>query len=207
MSASTWSTRWQQFQTLPRAVRWLAIALVTVVAFIVVNDYVWAIGRYWHEKADTIERKVTDAGDKAQREQQARALQTAVVALGPVEMPDSLAESQETLRGAVTSVLAKYRSVTGSDSFDPKGAATMPEVLRGALPGKRIERISGEVRFDASVEDAIAIIADLESHPAIESVTTVRIIRQSSIKKVRVNLTVDAWVITEGVQRRGVANV
>jgi len=203
--SSTFTSLWQRFQTFPRAIQWLGYTLAGVVAFIIVNDYIWELGRIWSEKAETIERQVTDAGDIAGREFDAKSLQSAIVALGPVEMPTDLASSQKALTRVAADVLAKYRSVA-DDRFDPKGAATMPAVLSRILPGKKIERISGEVRFDSSVEDAIAIIADFESRPEIEAVTTVRMIRQPAIKKLRVNLTIDAWVVTDAAAKRGVAN-
>ena len=206
MSSSTWQTRWQQFQTLPRAIRWLVLTVAAVVAFIVVNDYIWGLSRLWNDKAAALESKIVAAGDIDERERQADTMAAAIVALGPVELPGNLAESREAVTSVVNEVMLKYRTVSDW-RFDPKGAATMPEVLRKIMPGKKVERISGELRFDASVEDAMAIIADFESRPEIEAVTTVRMVRQTSIKKLRVNLTIDAWVVSEGAPRRGVANV
>jgi len=207
MSASTWSARWQQFRTLPRAIQWLALTTLAVVSFIIVNDYIWAIADTWNEKAARIERQVTDAGNIRTRELQAGSLTPVMLALGPVALPEKQATSSEALNRAVTQVLAKYRSVT-DDRFDSKGAATMPQVLQRVMPaGTRIDKISSELRFDATVGDAISIIAELESLPEIEAIAAVRMVRQPSVKKVRVNLTVDAWVISEGKARTGAGNV
>ncbi len=205
MSAATWQARWQQFQTLPRAVRWLLITLLAVVMFIIVDDYAWALGRTWNEKADRIIRQVADAANYESREREARSLRTAIEALGPVEPPTALAPSSEALTAVVNEVLGKY-GVSGE--WNPKGATTMSSNdTRRAMPGKKIDRISGELRFDATVADAIAIIADFESRPEIEAVSAVRMTRQSAITKVRVNMTIDAWVISESGSRRGVSGV
>lgn len=206
MSTSTFETRWQQFRTLPRAIQWLSFALLAVVMYIVVNDYVWALSRDWNAKADTIESQVRDAGNIKMRELQARTLEPVVVALGPVELPLKQTPSGEALNAAWTEIKSKYRSVT-DERFDAKGAATVSNVLTRIMPpGTKIDRISAELRFDATVGDAISIIADLESRPEVESISTVRITKLPPIKKVRVNLTIDAWVISEGKRRPGAGN-
>lgn len=206
MSTPTLATRWQQFRTLPVVVQVLAWVLVGAVSLIIVDDYVWEIGRHWSDRADAIERKVADAGNIEDRKRNARALRAAMTALGPVALPESLARSQDALTEVVNEVFSGYGSVAGL-SFDPRGAASMPTVLSNVMGGRKVERISGELRFDATVEDTIAIISELESRPEIEAVTTVRMTRQPAITKLRVNLTIDAWVISEGnTRRRGVTS-
>ena len=65
-------------------------------------------------------------------------------------------------------------------------------------------RITGDLRFDASPQEATAIIAELEASPKIEAVSRVRLTRQGGRPKVTVDLSVESWIIaTKRQGRRG----
>ncbi|MCZ6494322.1 MAG: hypothetical protein O6933_09610, partial [Planctomycetota bacterium] len=61
---------------------------------------------------------------------------------------------------------------------------------------------TGDFRFDAAPDEAIAIIAELESSPMIEAISSVRITRVSGTRKVTVDLTVEAWIVSAEPRRR-----
>jgi hypothetical protein len=58
-----------------------------------------------------------------------------------------------------------------------------------------VARITGNLRFDATPEEAIAIIAELEANTTIEAVSDVRVTEQSG-RQVRVDLTVESWIVS-----------
>ena len=70
-----------------------------------------------------------------------------------------------------------------------------------------MERITGDLRFDASPTEAIAIIAELEASPTIEAVSDVRMTLQGGRQKVRVDLTVESWIVSSGRRSRRVGGV
>ena len=68
------------------------------------------------------------------------------------------------------------------------------------ISGKDLSRLSGELKFDATPEQAIAYIAAFEAHPDIEAVSSVRLTKTSA-GKVTVRLTLEVWV--EATSRLG----
>jgi hypothetical protein len=94
----------------------------------------------------------------------------------------------------------RYRSVT-NDSFNLSGGADrLPATVSArifadtAQAGRRIVRISGDLRFDAEPEDTAAIIAALEARPEVESISLVRMLRKDG-RTLGVTLTINAWVV------------
>ena len=82
----------------------------------------------------------------------------------------------------------------------------LSKLRRGTLsriiaPGEQVERITGDLRFDATPEVAAEIIAELEASPDIDAISNIRMTRQPGPRKVTVDLTVETWIIT--AERRG----
>ena len=95
------------------------------------------------------------------------------------------------------------------DSFNYRGPEKLPrgtlsEILRTS---QREERITGDLRFDAAPTEAIAIIAELEATPTIEAVSDVRMTLQGGRQKVRVDLTVESWIVSSERRSRRVGGV
>ena len=121
-----------------------------------------------------------------------------------MQRPDDEEEAEIALNAVVNEVLARH--TVSRDSFSYRGPAKLKRGTLGEIlqPGEHVESISGNLRFDAAPEDAIAIIAELESHPDIEAVSDVRIAKQSGSRKVTVDLTVASWIVSrESRSRRG----
>ncbi len=70
-----------------------------------------------------------------------------------------------------------------------------------------MERISGDLKFEARPEAALSIISELEDSPAIESITSVRLSTEAGPGKVRVDLTLEAWVVGSDQRSRGLGGV
>ena len=76
----------------------------------------------------------------------------------------------------------------------------------GSLPGittsgEQLEQVIGDILFEATQEDALAVISALESSPWIDAVSNIRFTKQDG-RMIRVDLSVEAWVISKS-QKRG----
>jgi hypothetical protein len=75
----------------------------------------------------------------------------------------------------------------------------------GSLPGigrvgQFVERVIGDIRFEATQEEVLKVISDLESSPWIDGVSDVRLTKQSG-RMIRVDLSVEAWVVSSSGRR------
>lgn len=186
----------QRFQQLPRAARWALAAGAAAVLFLLWNDYIMRWTDDWNREADRLLANLNEAAGSEQRLKNLRALQDSVRAAGVVEMPGDESEAENALNDIVNQVLKRH--TVSHDSFSYRGPAKLPPrtLSRVIAPDERVERITGDLRFDASPEEALAIIAELESNPAIEAISHVRITRQAGPRKLTVDLTVDAWIVS-----------
>ncbi len=185
---------WDRFGRLPRAGRWAAAAAIGAAAFLLWDAGIRPLADEWNSRADVMLADSRRAGEGGKRRQQVTGLADPIRALGVVEKPGDEPQGNSDLLGVVNDVLKRHR-VT-KDSFNYRGATKLP---RGALakvihPKKRLERITGDLRFEATQEDALAIISELESSPLVEAVSSVRLTRQSGPRKLTVDLTLDAWI-------------
>lgn len=185
---------------LPRVVRWALGAAVALLAFVAWDDHVRPIAAAWSREADAIERQVEQAREAEQLVRAIRGRDDLIRDLGPVEMPGGDDEGRQALHSLVVDVIRSYRTVR-NDSFTLSGGADrLPAAVSQRLlaasgqAGQRLVRISGDLRFDAEPEDAVAIVADLEARPEIESVSLVRMLRKDG-RTVGVTITLNAWVV------------
>ena len=77
----------------------------------------------------------------------------------------------------------------------------------GSLPGiagagKVIEQVIGDIRFEATQENVLKVISQLESSPWIDAVSDVRLTKQDG-RMIRVDLSVEAWVVASSTRRGG----
>ena len=90
------------------------------------------------------------------------------------------------------------------DSFDLRQSGRLP---KGSLTSirssrQRVTRLRGDLRFEAGVEDALEIIAELESSPKIESISSVRLDKLAQ-RRLQVYLILDTWILTTTGSNRG----
>ncbi len=194
---SSEQTRWQRFRRLPRALQWAVYAAVGMGGFVVVNDHVWKQAAEWRRQADSIQAQLQDVHDGRSIADKLLKMQDTIVAHGPVSIPDSddAEAGSDAFNATVTAVL-KAHSVR-NDSFDRRDLSKLKLDHASFVPaGQEAHYISGDLRFEASPDEAIAVIAELESSPDIEAVTSVRMIRPGSARRVKVQVTLEAWVLT-----------
>ena len=189
-------TAWQSFRQLPRAAQWGLAALVGVILFLVWNDFILGVTGNWNRAADDMMAKVEHAAGGDRRLQSLRVLRPAVLGLGVVDKPGREAAAENALNDVINDVLKRH-TVSG-DSFSYRGPSKM---RRGTLsdviaPGERVERISGELRFESTPQQAIEIVAELESSRWIDAISMLRLTRLAGPRKIRVDLTVEALIVS-----------
>ena len=195
-------TIWNRFRQLPRAVQWAGLAAIGIGLFLLYDEHVRPITTTWHDHADEMLTEVGEAAKSENRSRQLRAMREPILGLGAVETPGNEAQGSNALNDAVNEVLKRH-NVT-RDSFNLRGATRLPRSTLSQIiqTNQLVQRITGDLRFDAAPDEAIAIIAELESSPMIEAISSVRITRVSGTRKVTVDLTVEAWIVSAEPRRR-----
>jgi len=200
-------TIWQRYRRLPRAGQWAVAAALGAVLLIIWTDYVLALAAAWNEQADALLADAREAAGGERRLSRMNGLRNTIQGLGPLQRPGTESQAELALNDAVNEVLKRRR--VSDDSFNYRGPEKLPrgtlsEILRTS---QRAERITGDLRFDASPTEAIAIIAELEASPTIEAVSDVRMTLQGGRQKVRVDLTVESWIVSSERRSRRVGGV
>jgi hypothetical protein len=185
----------------------MVAAVVAAVLLIIWTDYVLALAAAWNEQADALLADAREAAGGERRLSRMNGLRNTIQGLGPVQRPGTESQAELALNDAVNEVLKRHR--VSDDSFNYRGPEKLPrgtlsEILRTS---QRAERITGDLRFDASPTEAFAIIAELEASPTIEAVSDVRMTLQGGRQKVRVDLTVESWIVSSERRSRRVGGV
>ncbi len=188
----------QRFWELPRAARWLAFAVVFTLCFLSWDKFVRPVAADWNRSADAIEDQVRQVRDSSATANLLRQMRDPIVAIGYVAYPGTEDQGRVGLTEAVTEVM---KGKGYSFNLSGSGGRLPPDVSREITDqGKRLTRLTGELKFDATPKEAIEYIAAFEVRDDIESVSSVRL-KKSSGGKVTVRLTLDAWVEVEKKSR------
>ena len=194
-------TSWQRFRQAPRAIQWAAYAAILMTGFLIWDGSFRKLGDEWSRRADRIEQRVKDVRDASKLGRDLRALRNTIASCGPVELPGSAEDGTEALNRTVTEVLKNYQPSnvnwrSGPDQKLPRS------VLDDLTPGRsRIATIKGDLDFEAPWAEASAIIADLESNPQIELISSLSMTKTSG-RKLKVRLALESWVLPSKEDRR-----
>lgn len=194
----------EQFKRLPRAWHAAALAAALLVAWWCCEETVWAWARSYSDEAARLE-ELLDRG-RNQSTRLTGSLRESVVAFGPARVPFNAAEGSARLGSAVNDVVKGH--TVSNFSFDTRTGGKLPaSALSGVLPGNaRAERVVGEVQFESTPDEAFKIIAELDSRPEVDGISSIRMTRVDASKKVKVKLVVEAWVLgSPGPASRGSA--
>jgi hypothetical protein len=184
----------EQFRQMPRVMRWASYFIAFLVAFFVWDATLGNMMRTWQGDIANIERDIEKARETRQvkRELQSAKLTNAVLAFGRVTEPPTSDEGRTALHRAVNDVLAMHRH--SNDDFNLGGGGSLPDQLaRRILEHGELEIVTGELKFDASPENTIAIISDLEKHPDIDAIKEVSL-KKIDGRELKVRLVVLMWV-------------
>lgn len=197
-----------RFNEMPRAMRWLFIGVVFVTLFLAWDGTIGATVRQWNDEAAAIERKAADVRRAESTRTRLRAMDDTIVNLGPVDLPGRENEGRTALTNAVVDVFESSeftRKITFSFDLSGGGDKIREEIARKIVrSGGRVTRLTGSLKFESSPDDAIAIIARLESNPDIDAIRKVTITKTESRSgpRVKVALTVETWVEVSSSSRR-----
>lgn len=192
------ASKMDRFRALPRAIQWAAIAALGMVLFLAWDWYIAPAADRWNKEADAIQNRVHEVRAVQDATSDVGTIRGLVTNLGPVEPPTGESIGAAQFNNVVNQVIKKHGATNDSLGLRSKG-----KLPKTALPsfarGKRIERWTGDLKFDATPSAAAAIIADLEASPDIEAIESVRISRDAQ-GKVKVHLAIEAWVLSGEAQ-------
>lgn len=179
-----------RFRTLSRGGKIGVIAATVLMAWVALEQWSWSWARDWSAECDRIEQALSDSRQLASGADAAAV--SGAELFGPVDPPSSESEGAEAMAQAVVDVVKRH--ATTSFTYDAQRAST--RLAGGASLGgaQRLSKVSGEVQFEASPAEAARIVSDLESNPAIEAVSALRMQKRENEGKVVVRLTVESWV-------------
>jgi hypothetical protein len=188
------ASSFERFRAFPRAIQWAVLAVLAVLLFLVWDEYIAPIGHDWNERADDIQADVNEVRAVHASVREVRNIEDVVTNLGPVEPPTGESVGTASFNNIVNQVIKKHGAVNDSLGFRSKG--NLPKDVSPSISrNKRVERWTGDLKFDATPSAAAAIIADLEASPDIEAVESIRMTRDTQ-GKVKVHLTIEAWVLS-----------
>lgn len=181
----------------PRAMQWAFWATSLTIGFLVWDTTIADLGAQWSAKADTIERQVAEVNQPILL---TTSLRNAMTAFGEVELPREKAQGATAMTDAVHEILSSH-----SVKNDEYTRTKTTRMRSGSLPGigrvgQTIEQVIGDIRFEATQEEVMKVISDLESSPWIDSVSDVRLTKQDG-RVIRVDLSVEAWVVSSSGRR------
>ena len=182
---------------LPRAARWSVWATVAVVVFLAWDSSIAQLADTWSGRADELERRINIVNAPLVLTSSSR---NAITAFGAVELPRDKATGTNRLTEAVQEILAGH-SVRNDDFKRTNTSKMRSGSLPGvAGPGRRIEQVIGDLRFDATQTEVMEVVSDLESSPWIDAVSSLRLTRLEG-RMIRVNLSLEAWVNSRDERR------
>lgn len=192
-----------RFLALPRAIQWALLAALGIVLFFAWDSQLAPMSARLDRESNEIQaqvdairrnRELAEALTRVDRASRPQGLGAVVVGLGQVKTPRSAAEGTRAVTDVVNRLM-KDHSISDQD-FSLRTRGKLPKnVLVQVLNNKRAERLTGELKFSARPEVALAILAELETSPDIEQVASVRMTKDSG-GKVKVQFTLEAWVIS-----------
>ena len=190
-----------QFRSMPVIVQWGAYIAVGIVVFLFWSDYIAPVSLEYKQAADRIAEDVRTVRDTAAMEAQIRRHEDIIRGVGPVLKPRPAAQGELALNQAVNEIIGEHDVSNFSYSMRIQGTMSAG-ALSGLTRNVRPQLLSGDLKFNATPETAMAIIAQLEARPEIEAIASGRLSRMAG-RRVSVHLMLEAWVLPTDDRRRG----
>ena len=83
------------------------------------------------------------------------------------------------------------------------GLDSKPASAAGAALGGQLTRTVADVSFDASPNDATAIVAALDAHESVDCITDLKLTYAPATKRVAVQMSVEKWGVLKRTPKRG----
>ncbi len=181
-----------------RAMQWAFWTAVITISFLIWDSTVAELGSSWSARADEIELQIKEVNTPILF---TSSVKNAVAAFGEVELPRLKANGAAAMNEAVHEILSS-RQVEDDEYTRTKTSKMKKSAMRGiASSGQQLEEVIGNIRFEATQEDILKVISDLEGSPWIDTVSDIRLTKKEG-RMIRVDLSVGAWVVTSSKQGR-----
>ena len=190
-----------QYLALPRAGRWLALAVIGFGGFTVLDSWAWPLADKLSSRADRLEKVLQRASSRA--EGLPRDVREAAVAFGPNAVLGDEASGKERLTSLIAEVFKKRNISQGQDVRPGQPLpATVAQSL-GSISDAKLGKTVAELQFKATPDAALAIIAELESSPEVDAIGDIRLDYDPKDKRVGVQMSVEKWGFLTGVSGGG----
>jgi hypothetical protein len=187
-----WNEMMGKYRALPARQRIFVVAVLVVLGYLATDEFSWSLARQWQAQGDRVEsalQRSTNVKSNVNAD-----LRRAVAVYGEVRTPQRNDEGGESLSRAIDEVLRKH-NVAGS-SFATRTPQRLKDPDTSRFGGAGLDRIQAEVKFDAQADELPKILADLEAHPDVTAITTLRLQRgePAGLRKIGVQATIESWV-------------
>ena len=186
-----------QLSTWSRALQWAFWAAAFTLAFLIWDATVAELGATW---AAEVKQKELQIKELQRPTTLTSTIKNAVTSFGEVELPRKKSEGAAALTEVVHEILSKHK--VKNDEYTRTKTNRMKS---GSLPGivssgQHVEKVIGDIRFEATQEEVLNVIAEFESSPWIDAISNVRLSKKDG-RMIRVDLSVEAWVVSTTQQR------
>jgi len=185
-------------QAWPRSTQWVFWAAVGTIAFLIWDATVADLGASWSARADRIEVQIKEVNTPIFL---TSSVKNSISSFGKIELPRSKAEGGAAMTDAVHAILSSH-NVKDDEYTRTKSSKMKNGSMRGiANSGQQLEAVIGDIRFEATQENILRIISDLEGSPWIDAVSDIRLTKKDK-RMIRVDLSVEAWVLSSSTRKR-----
>jgi len=190
------------YRGLPRAGRWGMTAGVVLIGFVLLDSVFWPFADQLNARADRL--KLTLEGAATRAEGLPDAVAATAVAHGPNAPMVFEAQGMKKLAEAIDSVLrAKGVTKYGQDIRRAQPMNSGPASAAGAALGGQLTRTVADVSFDASPNDATAIVAALDAHESVDCITDLKLTYIPATKRVKVQMLLEKWGVSKAAPPKG----
>jgi hypothetical protein len=195
-------TIFDRFRQWPRALQWAALAAIGLALFFIWSDYLSAWTDRVAKRADALQSQIADVRQASDLVSKFNApdMKQVVESMGQVDEPKDATKGADLLQDEINAVLKKH--TVSNQGYDQRSRGRLPAGTLGSVTTRRLDRLTGDLKFTATPEEATAIIAELESSAIVVSIDTVRMVKDAN-RKVKVNLSLEAWVESSDTGRSG----
>lgn len=191
-----------QFRQLPRLLQIGVVAVLIAGGYALCKATTWQWATEATDKADALQRELDLAGGRPSVD---RSLRNIVIGQGEIRLPQDADTATQAMFQAYQDLVEARKDVQKPKHSPQQNAAPLG---RGAstsafVPaGRKAEKVITEISFESSPEVAAEVIAGLESSPAIDAISSIKITgdEKGNSKMVKVRLSVEAWIA--GMPRR-----
>lgn len=182
-----------RYAALPQRQRIAVIAAACLLGWFVADELVWKYAREWSAESTQIEQALDRGGRRAGTV--TTDLRRSVATFGPLEPPGPAATGREELARAIDEALRAHK-VNGY-GYEARTGQRVKDADAATLGGA-IDRLQAEVKFEVGADELPSLVAELESSPVIDGITSLRLERVDAGRKVKVQATIESWVISAG---------